>query len=75
MVTVFIVFLAAALVIGIGLGLTWRGTLLLGDRRAVDRLASQLATELHLQARTEATLRAMREATRDAAARSGGKTP
>lgn len=71
-ISFLIVALAAAVAVGVSLSVpVWRGTLLLGDRRAVDRLAAQLATELHLRVRTEATLRAMGEAARDAVARTG----
>lgn len=54
-----LLFLLVTLIVGASLGLAWRGTVLLGDRRAVDRLATQLMTEMRLQAETDATLRAM----------------
>ncbi|TQN41689.1 hypothetical protein FHU33_1066 [Blastococcus colisei] len=59
-----IIFLAltGVLVIGLMLGLLWHSTVLIGDRRALDRLASHLAAEQLIQARTHDTLRAMRDA-------------
>lgn len=62
-----VIFLAllSVLVVGVTLGLLWRGSVLIGDRRTLDRLVSQLSAEQHMQARTHATLRAMHEAARD----------
>lgn len=57
--------LIGVLVIGLVLGLLWHGTVLIGDRRALDRLASHLATEQLIQDQTHATLRAMRDVVRN----------
>ncbi len=54
-----------AMVVGLLAGLWWRGTVLLGDRRTVDRLSEQLLTELRMEAKTQATMRAMRQAVRE----------
>lgn len=70
-----IIFLAliGVLIIGLVLGLLWHSTVLIGDRRALDRLASHLAAEHLIQARTHDTLRAMRDAARgDWRRRAGG---
>ena len=45
--------------------LLWRGTVVLGDRRALDRLSDRLLTELRLEARTQATMQAMRQVARE----------
>jgi hypothetical protein len=58
----FILLTVIALAVGMLVGLWWRGTVLLGDRRTVDRLSEQLLTELRMEARTQATMRAMRQA-------------
>ena len=62
-----VIFLAliGVLVIGLLLGLLWQGSVVIGDRRTLDRLASQLVAEQRMQAQTHATLRAMRETARD----------
>lgn len=52
------------LVIGVVLGLMWHGIVLVGDRRAVDRLAAQLVAEVRMQNQTHATLQAMRQMAR-----------
>jgi hypothetical protein len=57
--------LLATLLVGVVIGLAWRGTVVLGDHRALDRLASRLLTELRMEAHTQATLQAMRRAGRD----------
>jgi hypothetical protein len=51
-----------ALSVGVLAGLWWRGTVLLGDRRTIDRLSERLLTELRMEAWTQATMRAMRQA-------------
>lgn len=56
--------LVGVLLVGIIAGLMWHSTVLIGDRRTLDRLVSGLAAEQQLQARTHATLRAMHEAAR-----------
>lgn len=52
------------LVIGLAIGLLWRGVLLVGDRRVLDRLSSQLLAEQRMQAYSRATLHAMSDAVR-----------
>lgn len=61
---VIMLALVGVLVIGLVAGLLWRGTLLIGNRRALDRLSSQLSAEQRMQAATHATLAAMRQAVR-----------
>lgn len=56
--------LVGALLIGVVAGLLWHSTVLIGDRRTLDRLASTLVAEQQLQARTHAALRAMHEVAR-----------
>lgn len=58
--------LLAVLGIGVIVGLLWGGTVLLGDRQTVDRLAAQLLAELRMHARTQATMQAMRQVAREA---------
>jgi hypothetical protein len=57
--------LVTVLLIGMLAGLWWRGTVLLGDRRALDRLSDRLLTELRMEARTQATMQAMRLAAQE----------
>ncbi|WP_147252096.1 hypothetical protein [Blastococcus sp. TF02-09] len=56
--------LVGVLVLGLALGLVWRGAVLIGDRRTLDRLASQLEAEQCMAAATHATLAAMRQTVR-----------
>ncbi len=56
--------LLAAVLIGLLVGLAWRGVLLFGDQRALDALSSQLAADLRIDSQTKATLRAMQDAAR-----------
>ncbi len=53
--------LLAVLVIGVVIGLVWRGAVMVGDRRVFDRLARQLEAERRMTAATHATLHAMRQ--------------
>jgi hypothetical protein len=48
LVTVLII----GVIIGVLAGLWWRGTVLLGDRRTLDRLSDRLLTELRMEAHT-----------------------
>jgi hypothetical protein len=57
--------LVGVLLVGLIGGLLFHGTLLIGDRRTLERLTSGLVAEQQLQARTHATLRAMHEAARN----------
>lgn len=61
-----VIFLAlvGVLIVGLVFGLLWRGTVLIGDRRALDRLAAQLEAERRMNAATQDTLQAMRQAVR-----------
>ena len=70
MLTVALV-VVLALAVGVLAGLWWRGTVLLGDRRAVDRLSERLLTELRMEAQTQATMRAMRQAAQQRRQRTG----
>ncbi len=56
--------LLGALVVGLLVGLACHGTVLIGDRRALNRLAAQLTAEQRMTAATHATLAAMRHAVR-----------
>jgi hypothetical protein len=67
----FVLLTILALAVGMLAGLWWRGTVLLGDRRTVDRLSEQLLTELRMEARTQATMRAMRQAAQEHRQRPG----
>lgn len=57
--------LLAMLFVGIAVGLAWRGLIVIGDRRALDRLAAQLETERRMAAATNASLRTMRQVVRE----------
>jgi hypothetical protein len=63
-----VIFLAllVVLIIVIVVGLLWHGTVLIGDRRALDRLARHLETERRMAAATQATLQAMRRTAQEA---------
>lgn len=65
--------LLGVLIIGLLVGLIWRGTVLLGDRQVVDRLSQQLAAEARMRAATQATLFAMRQAARQGTERGGDR--
>lgn len=56
--------LLAVLGVGIVVGLVWRGAVIIGDRRALDRLAGRLDAERRMTAATHATVQAMRQMTR-----------
>lgn len=56
--------LLTVLVAGIVIGLVWRGLIVIGDRRSLYRLTSQLETERRMAAATYASLQAMRQAAR-----------
>lgn len=58
--------LLGVLCVGLVVGRLWHSTILIGDRRALDRLAGGLIAEQRLQSQTHATLRAMQEETRRA---------
>jgi hypothetical protein len=57
--------LVTVLIIGVLAGLWWRGTVLLGDRRTLDRLSDRLLTELRMEAHTQATIQALRQVARE----------
>jgi hypothetical protein len=57
--------LVTVLLIGVLAGLWWHGTVLLGDRRTLDRLSDRLLTELRMEAHTQATMQAMRQAAQE----------
>jgi hypothetical protein len=57
--------LLAVLILGVLVGLVWRGVVLIGDHRSLDRLAAQLETERRMAATTHTTLQAMRQIARD----------
>ena len=59
-----ILALIGVLTIGLVVGLVWRGAVLIGDRRTLDRLTSQLEAERRMMAATHATLADMRDAVR-----------
>jgi hypothetical protein len=56
--------LIGVLLVGLVAGLVWRGVVVIGDRRALDRLGSQLLAEQRMAAATHATLQAMRQVVR-----------
>jgi len=63
-VTVVVVALAllGVLVLGLIVGLVWRGTVIISDRRALNRLGRQFTAEQRMEAATRLTLQRMREA-------------
>lgn len=56
--------LLGVLVLGIVAGLVFRGSVLIGDRRTLNRLSSHLLAEQRMQAATHATMAAMRATAR-----------
>ena len=56
-----ILALLGVLALGLILGLLWRGAVLIGDRRALDRLSSRLVAEHRMEDATRATLSAMQQ--------------
>lgn len=54
------IILSVVLLVGVFAGLAWRGTVLLGDRRTVERISEQLLAELRMAARTQSTMEEMR---------------
>ena len=65
--------LLAMLLIGLAVGLLWHGTVLVGDRRNLDRLTRLLLAELRMEARTQTTMQAMRQAAREYGYRPDGR--
>ncbi len=61
---IILLALLAAVLIGLLVGLAWRGVLLVTDQRTLDLLVNQLAADLRIDSRTKATLRAMQDAAR-----------
>lgn len=57
--------LLGMLIVGILVGLAWRGMLLIGDRRALDRLSAGIEAEQRMRAATQAAMAASRQAVRD----------
>jgi hypothetical protein len=68
---VVLVALIGALLVGLIVGLLWRGAVLVGDRRVLEGLAARLEAERRMAARTQATLQQMREAARQFGPRPG----
>lgn len=65
------IVLVVVLIVGVLVGLAWRGLSVLGDRRGLDVLAGRLRSEQRIDDATHATLAAMREAARRGWAGSG----
>lgn len=61
-VVVVALALLGFLILGLAIGLVWRGTVIIGDRRALDRLSHQLIAEQRVEAATRLTLQRMRQA-------------
>lgn len=57
--------LVGVLVMGLLLGLAWRGSLFIGDRRALDRLSGSIEVEQRLREATHAAMQASRRVVRE----------
>ncbi len=62
----------AVMLIGVIVGMALRGTVLVGDKRAVDRISERLVAELRMEARTQATMHAMQRAAAEARTKANG---
>lgn len=52
--------LIGVLMLGLIIGLLWRGVLLVGDRQVLDQLSAEMLAEQRMQAYTRVTLERMR---------------